>query len=131
MLAGNAFGASVCVLAIWLVSLMVEARLVVAYPSFVCGAVFDRFRRCMVLAIARRGGLGFVRNGREFAHVHGNGLLDVKLTSARAAELVSLRRAEPHHVFGPSAWISVWLKTPADCKPALALLAEAGALCRR
>jgi hypothetical protein len=79
----------------------------------------------------RFGGLGFARNGREFAHVHGNGLLDVKLTSARAAELVSLRRAEPHHVFGPSAWISVWLKTPADCKPALALLAEAGALCRR
>src|SRR5678815_1687201 len=32
----------------------------------------------------RFGGLGFARNGREFAHVHGNGLLDVKLTSARA-----------------------------------------------
>ena len=78
----------------------------------------------------RFGGIGFSRNGREFAHVHGNGLLDVKLTSARAAELVSLRRAEPHHVFGPSAWISFWLKTPADCEPALALLAEAGELCR-
>jgi hypothetical protein len=78
----------------------------------------------------RFGGLGFVRNGCEFAHVHGNGLLDVKLTSARAAELVSLRRAEPHHVFGPSAWISFWLRTPADCDPALALLVEALERCR-
>jgi len=79
----------------------------------------------------RFGGLGFVRNGREFAHVHGNGLLDVKLTSGRATELVSLRRAEPHHVFGLSAWISFWLRTPADCEHAVDLLAEASDLCGR
>jgi hypothetical protein len=75
----------------------------------------------------RFGGLGFLREGREFAHVHGNGLLDVKLTRERAAEIVAAGRAEPHHVFGPSAWISFQLRTPDDCGPALALLsAEIG-----
>jgi len=70
----------------------------------------------------RFGGLGFIREGHEFAHVHGNGLLDVKLTRERAAEIVAAGRAEPHHVFGPSAWISFQLRTPDDCGPALALL---------
>ena len=74
------------------------------------------------------GGIGFARGGSEFAHVHGNGLLDVKLTRERAAKLVTAGRAEPHHVFGPSAWISFQLRTQADCEPALALLAEAACL---
>ena len=52
------------------------------------------------------GGIGFVRDGREFAHVHGNGLLDVKLTRERASQLVDAGSAGPHHVFGRSAWIS-------------------------
>jgi hypothetical protein len=70
----------------------------------------------------RFGGLGFTRDGREFAHIHGNGLLDVHLTRERAAELVAAGLAEPHHVFGPSAWISFHLRTLDDCQPALALL---------
>ena len=70
----------------------------------------------------RFGGLGFIREGHEFAHVHGNGLLDVKLTRERAAEIVAAGRAGPHHVFGPSAWISFQLRAPDDCGPALALL---------
>lgn len=70
----------------------------------------------------RFGGLGFLREGREFAHVHGNGLLDVKLTRECAAALVAAGRAAPHHVFGPSAWISFHLRTPDECEPALALL---------
>jgi hypothetical protein len=70
----------------------------------------------------RLGGLGFARAGREFAHVHGDGLLDVHLTRELAATIVAAGRAEPHHVFGPSAWISFRLRTPEDCAPALALL---------
>lgn len=68
------------------------------------------------------GGLGFRRDGQEFAHVHGNGLLDVKLTRERAAEIVAAGCAAPHHVFGPSAWISFQLRTEEDCEAALALL---------
>jgi hypothetical protein len=70
----------------------------------------------------RFGGIGFRRDGREFAHVHGNGLLDVKMTRELAAEIVAAGRARPHHAFGPSAWISFQLRTPEDCEPALALL---------
>ena len=70
----------------------------------------------------RFGGFGFVREGCEFAHVHGNGLLDVKLTRELAAEVVAAGRAEPHHVFGPSAWISFHLRTREDCEAAMALL---------
>jgi len=73
----------------------------------------------------RFGGIGFERDGREFAHVHGNGLLDILLTRERASELVAAGQAEPHHVFGPSAWISLWLRTPDDCGPALLLMQEA------
>jgi hypothetical protein len=70
----------------------------------------------------RFGGFGFARGSREFAHVHGNGLLDVRLTRERSADIVAEGRAEPHHVFGPSAWISFQLRTPEDCEPALSLL---------
>ena len=70
----------------------------------------------------RYGGVGFVHAGREFAHLHGNGLLDVELTREHAAALVAAGRAQPHHVFGPSAWISLQLHTPADCESALAIL---------
>ena len=76
----------------------------------------------------RFGGFGFVRNGREFAHVHGNGLLDVKLTRKRACELIDAGLAEPHHVFGLSAWISFWLRRTDDCVPALVLMEEASLL---
>lgn len=68
------------------------------------------------------GGMGFVRGGKEFAHVHGNGLLDVKLTRERAAKIVAAGQAEPHHVFGPSMWISFQLHTPEDCENAVMLL---------
>ena len=73
----------------------------------------------------RFGGIGFMREGREFAHMHGNGLLDIWLTRERASELVAAGQAEPHHVFGPSAWISLWLHKPDDCAPALLLMQEA------
>lgn len=73
----------------------------------------------------RFGGTGFMRDGREFAHIHGNGLLDIWLTRERAGEVVAAGHAQPHHIFGPSAWISLWLRTPDDCGPALLLVQEA------
>jgi len=76
----------------------------------------------------RYGGFGFAFAGNEFAHLHGNGLLDVKLTRERAAEIVASGRAEPHHVFGPSAWISFRLKSPDDCAEGLEILRAALAI---
>lgn len=71
----------------------------------------------------RFGGAGFVCDGREFAHLHGNGLLDVQLTRERAAAAVAAGRAAPHHVFGPSAWVSFWVRSDADVAKAIHLVA--------
>ena len=70
----------------------------------------------------RFGGIGFARGGCEFAHLHGNGLLDVRLTRKCAESLVSAGLAHPHHVFGPSAWVSFWVRSEADLPNALMLL---------
>ena len=72
----------------------------------------------------RFGGMGFSYDGKEFAHLHGNGLLDVHLTKDRAAALVAAGRAEPHHVFGHSAWISFWMHSQEDVSAALTLIEE-------
>jgi hypothetical protein len=76
----------------------------------------------------RYGGIGFCNAGREFAHLHSNGLLDVKITRARALELIQSGRANPHHVLGESKWISFWIDCESDVSPALALL-ETGIRC--
>jgi len=78
------------------------------------------------LCVHRFGGTGFVQAGREFAHLHGNGLLDLHLTRERAEELVAAGMAEPHHLFGRSAWLSLWIRDTPDVPRATRLLALAG-----
>jgi hypothetical protein len=70
----------------------------------------------------RYGGIGFEQNGCEFAHLHGNGLFDVELTRNVAAELIAHKRALPHHVLGPSRWISFWVDSLANVPDAFSLL---------
>ena len=70
----------------------------------------------------RFGGIGFVRGGCEFAHLHGNGLMDVLVTRKIGEDLIAARLAEPHHVFGPSSWVSFWIRTRADVPNAVNLL---------
>ena len=72
----------------------------------------------------RFGGTGFVCHGREFAHLHGNGLLDVHLNLEVAAEMVAAGMAKPHHVFGPSTWVSFQVHGEADLPHAMRLLEE-------
>ena len=75
-------------------------------------------RRCR----HRFGGIGFVRGKCEFAHLHGNGLLDVHLTREYAQSTVAVGVGCPHHVFGPSAWVSFWVRSKADLPNAIRLL---------
>jgi hypothetical protein len=77
------------------------------------------------LATHRLGGSAYRIEGREIAHLHGNGLLDVHLDRARAAAFIAAQRAEPHHALGPSAWVSYWLESPDDVPGALALIEAA------
>jgi hypothetical protein len=74
------------------------------------------------LTVHRLGGVGFSIGGRELGHVHGNGLLDLYTGRKLARELVAAGDAEPHHLFGESAWVSYRVRTAADVGQAVALL---------
>jgi hypothetical protein len=75
--------------------------------------------------IHKYGGIGFVREGIEFGHLHGNGLLDVVLDGARASALVASGAAVPHHRFGPSKWVSFWIQDSTDIPGAMDLVCAA------
>jgi hypothetical protein len=77
------------------------------------------------LSVHRLGGTGFSVEGRELGHLHGNGLLDVFTGQNAAAELVAAGRAEWHHVFGKSAWVSYWVRSEGDVAGATLLLEHA------
>ena len=77
------------------------------------------------LRVHRLGGTAFARGPRELGHLHGNGLLDLFVGHAERAALVAAARAQPHHVFAQSGWISFWVRSDADVASALALLAIA------
>lgn len=70
----------------------------------------------------RLGGIGFVRHDREIAHLHGNGLLDIRLGSAERDRWVGSGRALPHHVIPHSQWVSFWIRGPEDVRVARELL---------
>jgi hypothetical protein len=72
--------------------------------------------------VHRLGGIEFSLAGHELGHIHGNGLLDLRVGRAAAGELVAAHRALPHHVFGESAWISRWIRSTDDVSDALDLL---------
>jgi hypothetical protein len=74
------------------------------------------------LAVHRFGGVGFSLARRELGHLHGNGLLDLHTGRELARELVAARRAEGHHFFGESAWVSYWVRSAADVPKAAALI---------
>ena len=70
----------------------------------------------------RFGGVEFRADSREFAHLHGCGLLDARVGRENARALVTAGHAEPHHVFGDSVWVSFWVRTEADIPGALEIL---------
>jgi len=74
------------------------------------------------LTVHRLGGLGFAFGGRELGHLHGNGLLDLFTGRKLARDLVAAGRADTHHFFGESAWVSYWVRSAADVIQAVALL---------
>ena len=74
------------------------------------------------LGVHRLGGIEFRLSERELGHLHGNGLLDVRVGVNEACELVRKGWAGPHHLFGKSAWVSFWVRTHEDVGPAMNLL---------
>ena len=74
----------------------------------------------------RFGGTEFTLNTtqgrREIGHLHGNGLLDIPFTKALRDEAVQEGRAQPHHIFPQSAWVSFFIRSEADVPNAVELL---------
>jgi hypothetical protein len=76
----------------------------------------------VALHVHRFGGVEFGVSGRELGHLHGNGLLDVRVGRKCAETLVGEGRAQPHHVLGESTWISFWVRSMEDVTEALEFL---------
>jgi hypothetical protein len=76
--------------------------------------------------VHRFGGMEFVENGRELGHLHGHGLLDVRVSPDAAEAFVASGAARAHHVFAPrSGWISFQLETAADAAKGMEFLLAA------
>ena len=79
-------------------------------------------RRGVSLAVHRFGGMEFVREGKELGHVHGHGLLDVRLSKAQAEALIAAGRVKRHHFLPNSGWVSFQMESAADVPWAVELL---------
>jgi hypothetical protein len=80
------------------------------------------------LGTHRLGGSAFRLGGMEIAHLHGNGLLDVRLNPTQSKAFIAKSRAQPHHLLGASSWVSYWLTSTENIPEALDLLNAAIAL---
>jgi len=69
----------------------------------------------------RYGGLEFRVNGIEFGHIHGNGLVDLKLNKALALCSIQQQLAENHHVQKDSGWISYYISSEGNLATLLQL----------
>lgn len=72
----------------------------------------------------RFGGVEYVIGRREIGHIHGNSLVDIPFPKKVRDEIVSIGRAQPHHVLPESGWVSFYIKQEADVEQAIALLRE-------
>jgi hypothetical protein len=62
----------------------------------------------------RFGGTEFRVGRRELGHLHGSRLADLPFPLLVRNDLVAAGRAEPHHVFPDSGWVSVHIDSERD-----------------
>jgi hypothetical protein len=62
----------------------------------------------------RFGGTELRVGRRELGHVHGNRLVDLPFPLLVRNDLVAAGRAEPHHIYPESGWVSVHIDGVAD-----------------
>ncbi|KIL40876.1 hypothetical protein SD70_10625 [Gordoniibacillus kamchatkensis] len=70
----------------------------------------------------RFGGIEFQFRGKEIGHLHGDHLVDLLLPRALRDELVAGGRAQPHHIYPDSGWVSVYIKSKDDVAKAIGIL---------
>jgi len=69
----------------------------------------------------RFGGTEFRYGRRELGHLHGNRLADLPFPLLVRNDLVAAGRAEPHHIYPESGWISFFIRDDADIARVVAL----------
>jgi hypothetical protein len=62
----------------------------------------------------RFGGIEFRLGRRELGHLHGSRLADLPFPLLVRNELVAAGRAEPHHIYPDSGWVSYFIAGEAD-----------------
>ncbi len=67
----------------------------------------------------RFGGIEFLFKGKEIGHLHGNGLADILLPRSLRDQFIASGRAQPHHIYPSSSWVSIYLKSDEDAANAL------------
>jgi hypothetical protein len=68
------------------------------------------------------GGLQFNYHNKEIGHIHHNGVVDVLFDRKTKQELVRGGKAQNHHTFKASGWISFYIHSATDYHFALELL---------
>lgn len=74
------------------------------------------------IGIHKYGGIQFNLHGKEFGHIHGNGLLDILFNRSLKNELIRTGTASDHHIFRKSGWVSFYVRQRGDETEAIALL---------
>jgi hypothetical protein len=69
----------------------------------------------------RFGGTELRFGRRELGHVHGNRLADLPFPLLVRNDLVAAGRAQPHHIYPESGWVSVPIRSETDVPRVLEL----------
>ena len=69
----------------------------------------------------RFGGTEFRLGRRELGHLHGSRLADLPFPLLVREELVAAGKAEPHHIFPESGWVSYFIRDETDVEKVIAL----------
>jgi hypothetical protein len=69
----------------------------------------------------RFGGIELRLGHRELGHVHGNRLADLPFPLLVREQLVAAGKAEPHHIYPESGWVSYFIRDETDVASVVAL----------
>src|SRR4051812_8501816 len=69
----------------------------------------------------RYGGVELRFGRRELGHLHGGRLADPPFPLLVREQLVATGRAEPHHIYPDSGWVSYFIRDDADVARVIAL----------
>ncbi|MBM7564832.1 luciferase family protein [Paenibacillus sacheonensis] len=67
----------------------------------------------------RFGGVEFRVHDHEIGHLHGDRLFDLLVPRTERGRWIDASKAQPHHIYPESNWVSVYLNTEQDVAGAI------------